>query len=374
MNANILVVDDTPENLQLLMGILAGQGYDVRLAPDGCLALKFARTTPPDLILLDIKMPEMDGYEVCKLLKADERTREIPVLFLSASHKVSDKVKGLEVGGVDYITKPFQIEEVLARVHTHLALRNAQKGLQEEIIRRKQTEEELREANASKDKFFSIIAHDLRNPFNVLLTLTELLTEEFERYEPERRHALLRRLNTSSRQVYALLTNLLEWSRLERGLIDCQPETLSLADIVEGHTYLLALHADQKQITLHNLIPAGTTAYADRKMIEMIIRNLISNSLKFTGNGGTITISAQCHEHTVEIAVVDTGIGMEQGFLANLFRLDKKCSRSGTIGEQGTGLGLILCKELAEKNGGSIRVESEVGKGSRFTVSLPRKA
>jgi len=143
MEASILVVDDTPENLHLLMGILAEQGYRVRPVPSGTRALATIHSEPPDLILLDIRMPDMSGYEVCERLKADERTRDIPVIFLSALNEVVDKVKGFEVGGVDYITKPFQVEEVLVRVETHLALRNLQQNLQQEIVERKQAQEEL---------------------------------------------------------------------------------------------------------------------------------------------------------------------------------------------------------------------------------------
>ena len=170
--ANILLVDDTPDNLRLLMGIFGERGYDIRVASSGSLVLKPVKAVSPELILLDVKMPDLDGDTVCERLKSDERTRDIPVIFINALSDVRDKVKGFAVGGVDYIIKPFQAEEVLARVETHLALRHLQKTLQEEIHKRSAAEEGLRElnqqlqeTNRSKHKSFSIIAHDLRNLF-----------------------------------------------------------------------------------------------------------------------------------------------------------------------------------------------------------------
>jgi signal transduction histidine kinase len=377
--SNILVVDDSPDNLRLLMGILSPRGYEVRPASDGEFALQSACSSPPDLILLDIKMPDMNGYAVCEQLKADDRTHDIPVIFISALTEVVDKVKGFALGGVDYITKPFQAEEVLARVETHLTLRSLQQRLQEhnvqlqqEIARRKQVEEELQEANASKDKFFSIIAHDLRNPFVSLIGLTEAIIEEFDFYRKDKIKAMISRLHTSSKTVYTLLTNLLEWSRLERNLIECVPEDFSIADIAEQNIRLLRTRAEHKQIILRNLIPKGTRAYADANMVNTIMRNLLSNSLKFTESGGTIDVSLQ-HQNkdVVEIAVSDTGVGMSRENMEKLFRIDVKFTKTGTAGEEGTGLGLVLCKELVKKNGGTIRVESEVGKGTMFVFTLP---
>ena len=385
-SATILIVDDMPENLQLLRELLTAQGYVVRAAPNGERALTFAQATPPDLILLDIKMPGMDGYQVCERLKAEARTRDIPVLFLSALDAVHDKINAFTVGGVDYIAKPFQAKEVLARVNTHLTLRNLQKNLeqknvqlQQEIDRRTQAEEELRtlnqqlhEANASKDKFFSIIAHDLRSPFTGLIGITEAIIENPDRYTKDQIHTRITRLHTSSENVYALLTNLLTWSRLQQGLMDCVPEEFSLALLVERNVRLLAANADQKQIPLRNLVPKETMAYADPKMVDAVIRNLLSNAVKFTQAGGTIELSVQSHGDVIEVAIADTGIGMDQAQIEKLFRIEVKESRKGTAGEEGTGLGLILCKELVEKNGGKIWVESEVGKGTTFTFTLPQ--
>jgi two-component system sensor histidine kinase/response regulator len=381
IKASILVVDDTPENLQLLIGLLQQQDYKVHAAPNGLRAIASVHLNPPDLILLDVKMPEMDGYEVCRRLKADERTQDIPILFISALDELADKIKGFQVGGVDYIIKPFQAEEVLARVETHLALRSLQKGMQAELAWRKQAEEELRAlnqqltaANVSKDTFFSIIAHDLRSPFTGLLGLTEALLEDFDRYEKEKLKALLSRLHESSRQVYTLLNNLLEWSRLERGIIEYHPTILALSPVIEQDLRLVAAAAEQKTLTLSHLVQADIMVYADAQMVQTVIRNLLSNAIKFTEPGGTIQISAKPYAQTVELVVSDTGIGMSQDVMDALFRIDVKSSRPGTAGEKGTGLGLILCQEFVKKNGGTIRVESQSGHGSRFIICLPRQA
>ena len=389
---SILIVDDTPNNLRLLAGILAEHGYIVRPTISGSRALTAIQAELPDLVLLDIKMPDMDGYAVCKQLKADERTHDIPVIFISALDDVQDKVKGFALGGVDYITKPFQAQEVLARVRMHLTLRSLQirledqnSQLQQEISSRRQAEEELQtvnqqlkktnqelvETNASKDTFFSIIAHDLKAPFTGLIGLTEALVEDIEYYNQDKLTHILQQLHLSAKQTYTLLTNLLTWSRLERGLIDCKPEDVLLANVVDPVVFVLASNAQQKQVTVTNSVETEISVYADFRMIDTVLRNLLSNALKFTEMGGEIGVSAESYDDYVEIAVTDTGIGMSQEKIDILFRIDKKTSTPGTAGEEGTGLGLILCKELVEKNGGTIWVKSAVGKGTTVFFTLP---
>ncbi len=379
--ANILVVDDVPENLHLLIQLLQAQGYKVYAAPNGARALASVRENPPDLMLLDVRMPEMDGYEVCKRIKADECTGDIPILFISGLHDLEDKVKGFAAGGVDYITKPFQAEEVLARVTTHLALRTLQQHMQHELGWHRQAEEDLRvlnqqlhAANASKDKFFSILAHDLRAPFTSLLGLPQAILENIETYSKNDIKKMVSLMYTSSERLYALLTNLLEWSRLERGLIECEPDALVLLEIVDRNLRLFASTASQKQITLHHRIQQGLIAYADENMVNTVLRNLLSNALKFTSAGGSIEVTASRNADMVEVAVSDTGVGIRAEEMESLFRLDIKFSTPGTAGENGTGLGFMLCKELVEKNGGTIRVESEPGKGTTVAFTLPAKS
>lgn len=391
--ALILIVDDNPQNLQVLGNLLRDHGYKVAAAQDGLKALEFIQNRQPDCILLDIMMPEITGVEMCQRLKADETTRDIPVIFLTGVTDPWNKARAFEAGGVDYITKPFESEDVLARVTTHLALRqmhqqlqvqNAQ--LQHEIRERQRAEAELQAAhdelktkneqleqlNASKDKFFSIISHDLRSPFTLLLAYGELLAEKFGDYDLDDIKTYAKQIYLTSKQLYALIENLLTWSRLQRGLLEPTLQCIYLKDLVFTNITMLKAKAEQKQIRLTYDVPKDLVIYADHQMLHTILRNLFSNALKFTKAGGTVTVSAQMQENNmVAILVSDTGIGIPQKVLVRLFHIDQKVSRQGTAGEEGSGLGLILCKELAEKNGGNLLVESEEGKGSTFKLLLP---
>lgn len=382
----ILAVDDTPENLGVLFDYLDQVGFTVLLVQNGKNALKQAEENQPDIILLDIMMPDIDGFEVCRRLKANEATRDIPVLFMTALANTIDKVQGFDVGGIDYITKPFQHEEVVARVQAHLMIRKLQRELQEkntileqyvELLAEKTVEldeknAQLQEANASKDRFFSIISHDLRSPFVGLLGLTQLITEEFDAYTKEQLRTIMTRLRKSSESLYALLENLLTWSRIQRGLIDYQPQEIDLCEMIRRNFSLLATNAEQKRITMTHTIPNTAVGYGDVKMVDTVLRNLLSNALKFTRSEGNILVSAEEREETIEVAVADNGIGMNAENLSKLFRIDTKYTRLGTAEERGTGLGLILCKEFVERNGGVLRVESEVDKGSTFRFTLPK--
>lgn len=385
---NILIVDDTPNNLTILTQMLTDQGYQVRPAISGPLALKATSIELPDLILLDIIMPEMDGYEVCRQLKANAATHDIPVIFISALDETLDKVKAFEAGGVDYITKPFQAEEVLARVKTHLTLRNLQKTLQDknsrlqqEITEHKQTaaalresEQQLRELNASKDKFFSIIAHDLKGPLGSLKGLSQFAEQHLAGSSPDKLKEIVALQRTTTENVLKLLENLLTWSRIQRGMLEYRPQQIQIEEIIERNINLFTANAKQKQLLLTSSLQGNMLAYADCNMVDTVVRNLISNALKFTHEGGTIEVSVRQVEQYLEVSVSDTGIGIDQVHLPKLFKIETKYKRLGTARERGTGLGLILCKELVETNAGKIWVESEPGKGTTFCFTLPKAA
>jgi signal transduction histidine kinase len=362
--ADILVVDDTHDNLRLLNRILTAHGYHVRPVLDGAKALSVAQNTPPDLILLDIVMPKLDGYAVCEQLKADDRTRHVPVIFISALGDTFDKVKAFSLGGVDYITKPFQEEELLARVNTHLLLRNVQTQLREK-------NRELEELNAYKDKFFSIIAHDLKNPLTGFLSFASIL-EHFEDLRKDEITELTMQFRASAENLFALLENLLTWSRIQRDMFEYRPCRIDLWVIIAKNIELFTPNARQKQITLRQSVQEQTTASGDYEMIDFIVRNLLSNAVKFTRTDGIIDVSATPHENDVTVAIADTGIGISEKMLARLFRIDATCQRAGTADDKGTGLGLILCKEFLEKHDSAIQVESEVGKGTTMRFTLPK--
>lgn len=364
VSVSILIVDDMPNNLRLLADILRQRGYLVRMLRESPPVYSSVLNFPPDLILLDIMMPIMTGYEVCRQLKGDERTRDIPIIFLSALNEVADKKEGFAAGGVDYITKPFEIEEVLMRVQTHLTICRQQRLIQEQY-------ETLHALNASKDAFFSIISHDLRGPFSGFVSMTQLLDQQFEFWKPEQMKEMIGRLRTLAERLSAFLENLLTWSRLQHGVMEYQPEPGILKHLVEHSVILLQQIATQKGIQIENLIDSAIVVAVDVAMFDTIMRNLISNALKFTSEGGSVILSASRDEQMITVSIADTGIGIPAEKIPLLFRLDAKYQRRGTAGEQGTGLGLKLCQELIERHGGEIRVQSEVGKGTCFTCALP---
>ena len=246
-----------------------------------------------------------------------------------------------------------------------------------DITRRKENEvqlkklaEELTDLNRMKDRIYSIISHDLRNPFTSILGFSQLLSESYDDYSDAQRKHFAENISTASKSAFNLLENLLEWSLMQLGKFSWSPEQLSLYNLVSESFTLMNLMAHAKQIELINKIPDGQKVFADRTMLAAILRNLVSNAIKFTPEGGRIEISSSEMGNTVEITVADNGIGMGEEAIAGLFRLDNMQTRRGTAAEKGTGLGLLLTRDFVEKNHGTIRVTSEPGKGSRFIFTL----
>jgi CheY-like chemotaxis protein len=362
---NILIVDDVPANLKILGDILKLDGYKVRPVPSGKLALQVAEKEKPDLILLDIMMPEMDGFEVCRNLKAHETLSEIPIIFISALNDTSDIVNALKSGGVDFITKPFHSEEVSARVKTHLKLHLQSKLLQ-------QQSKELQELIATKDKFFSIISHDLRGPLGGFMSYTEMMAEDCTNFSPCQMQEMTLEMSQSAKNIFSLLENLLEWSRMQQGHTAYKPQTVNLFSLTTDCIKTLTDSIRKKELQLEIKIAESHTVFADINMLQSIVRNLVGNAIKFTPTAGKITLSASLTENNTTVFIVkDSGIGMNQPLLSNLFKLAVNNSRPGTNGEQSSGLGLLLCKEFVEKHCGELWVESEEGKGSEFFFTLP---
>lgn len=239
----------------------------------------------------------------------------------------------------------------------------------EEELRR--TSEALRQALAEKDMFFSIIAHDLRSPMTGLLGFVRLFSENVQAFSREQLRELAPRLKQSAEDLFSLLENLLEWATMQRGVSTFEPGPQDLEDMVSTNIELARPAADQKDIALHGVVEPGLRVHADRHMLNTILRNLIVNAIKFTNPGGNVTVSAIQDENSVQIRVQDDGIGMDREMAVKIFAIDQKTTRAGTRGERSTGLGLILCKEFAEKHGGRIEVESQPGVGSTFIVVLP---
>ncbi|MCK9411562.1 MAG: response regulator [Prolixibacteraceae bacterium] len=364
---NILIVDDVAANLKILGFILKKEGYKVRPVPNGTLALQAAEKEKPDLILLDVMMPDMDGFEVCKRLKEDQKLADIPVIFISALNDTNDIVNALKAGGVDFITKPFKAEEVIARVKTHLKLYQQSMTLQEQS-------KKLQELVATKDKFFSIIAHDLRGPLGGFMSLTELLADDSFEITPAEQKEMNRDLYNSSRNLFNLLENLLVWARMQQGQIVFDPVQINLQELVSDSIKTLEDAIQKKAIQITMQLSENQHVCADSNMLQSIVRNLISNAIKFTPKGGNVTVSSNSTENNTSVIVVkDTGIGMNSTMTANLFRLNVNNSRPGTDGEQSTGLGLLLCKEFVDRHSGEIWVESVEGEGTSFYFTIPAK-
>jgi two-component system, sensor histidine kinase and response regulator len=373
----VLVVDDLPENIFILTQTLKETGYKLEIAGDGNEAIRKVYEIKPDLILLDILLTGLDGYQVCKVLKEDPLTSYIPIIFLSALNDFSDIVEGFRAGGIDYITKPYNIPEVIARVQTHVELKMSRDLNDRYIEKLKSTNEELnlkekmlRELNASKDKFFSIIAHDLKNPFQGFLKLSELMLEDFSEMSRDDLKEYIVHITSSAKKLDKLLENLLTWSKLQLGTSKVNKVNQNLSFMIQNCLMIFNNNIIDKNIQIINEADPALEVYADVNMISTTIRNLTSNAIKFSPKSGTIKLSTFEENGFIWLSVMDNGVGMSAEDQTKLFAIDTQFIRNGTAGETGTGLGLILCKELVEKNGGTFTIESKEGLGTTVRFSM----
>ncbi len=359
-NPLILIVDDITRNLQVLGSFLREAHYDVSAATSGKQAIEIAADVSPDLILLDIMMPDMDGFETCRRLKADERTKDIPVVFLTAKTAEEDIVQGFELGAVDYITKPFQRRELLERARVHIELRRSRL--------------ELARTVRDKDKLFSIIAHDLRGPLGSFMSISDYLTENLDELDLTEIKPLFREMRQTSKSVYALLENLLEWSRIQLGTVAFNPGNFALHTVAANVEAVVRTQILHKELTLENLIPTGLEVVADAQMISTVLRNLVSNAIKYTPRGGRIYLetSSEAHSSLVTVYVRDTGLGMSSDLQEAIEAGTQINSMPGTEKEKGTGLGMMLCREMIARHGQTLHVESAIGEGSTFSFTLTR--
>lgn len=410
---SILVVDDQPNNIKIISSVLS-ELYNLYIANSGEKALSILEKVKPDLILLDVMMPAMSGFEVCERIKNNPNLQSIPIIFLTAKVETDDIVKGFELGAVDYITKPFNTNEIKVRIRNHITLSSALKTikeqnealtiyqknllkLNEELIASKdaieqnafqvnllnskliESEEELLKANESlekanqeKDKFFSIIAHDLRSPFSGFLGLTEILVDNEADLTEEEKKDFIINMKASAEKLFKLLENLLEWARLQRGTMTVEAENTPLNYVVKSNFEIINAKSNLKNIQTKTNVPDDLMVYADYSMLNGILRNLLSNAVKFTPAGGEVVVDAKRKDEHIVVSVKDSGIGIPNVIIDKLFTLGEKTARAGTDGEASTGLGLLLCKDYLEKMGCKIWVESEEQKGSTFYFTLPK--
>ena len=345
---NILIVDDKPANVLLLVKMLKERGYNPRPVLSGKLALESARAEPPDLILLDIMMPEMNGYEVCAQLKADAALKDIPVIFISALDGTIDKVKAFRVGGVDYVTKPFQFEEVYARIQTHL---------------------ELRRLGKLRDELTHMVIHDLGNPLMVIFSFLDILEfkEAQNLSDGARRFITLARL--SAEELRDMITSILDVSKMGEGKMKLKSEPCDLDTLIRAVLDSNQPLPGNRTVTLD--APESYLAVtADIALLRRVLQNLLGNALSYTPSGGEVSIVVTASPNDVRVAVTDNGPGIAPEFHKRIFE------KFGQVEDQtnrvGTGLGLTFCKMAVEAHGGRIGVESEVGKGSTFWLELPR--
>lgn len=364
-SSTVLIVDDVPENLQVLGNVLLTHGLDVGFAVNGMQALESIEFSKPDIVLLDIMMPGMDGYEVCKILKSKPETADIPIIFLTAKNQTEDLVQAFNIGAVDFVTKPFNPSELLARVFTHLEIKKSR-----DIIRLQN--EELQLLNASKDKFFSIISHDLKGPFTGLLGLTGLILQEKASFDFEEVIDIIFKLDQSLKKQYSLIEDLLQWARIQTNRIEITQNRFNIKHLVNEVFMILKNNAEEKNINLVNKLEDDCFAFADRFMYQSAIHNLTSNAIKFSYQNSEIIASIEDKEDYYYLTISDCGIGIKPENISKIFKIDTHFTTLGTNNEKGTGLGLILVKEMVERNNGTVSVQSEVNKGTKFTVSIKK--
>ena len=358
---NILIVDDTPTNLQLLVHMLKESGYKPRPVSSGKLALEASRLAPPDLVLLDINMPDMNGYETCAHFKADDRLKEIPIIFISALNETMDKLKAFAVGGVDYVTKPFNFDEVRARVHTHVELRRQKRQVEESFL-------QLQKLEKLRDDLTHMIVHDLRSPLMALHGFLDMI-EMFEMptLTPEGKDYVLQGQAVADTLI-EMVSTLLDVSKMEAGQMKLTMAPCDLAAIVRVLLARFDSLKGTRTVTLEES-PTPFDLQADNPLVGRVIQNLLTNALKFTPDNGCVAISISCDQSQVRLAVKDNGPGIAPQYHQSIFekfgQVEHKKNRVGT------GLGLTFCQLVVKAHGGTIGVQSEPGQGSTFWFNLP---
>ncbi len=362
----ILIVDDVVSNVLLLKILLSNEKYQVCTANSGKMCIEQAKNEKPDLILLDVMMPDISGFDTAVILKKDPATRDIPIIFLTALNNPSDLVHGFKVGANDFLTKPFNKEELLVRVMHQITLVAAKRLIQ-------QQNEELRQTIGNRDKMYSVIAHDLRSPMaSIRMVLNLVVSAVTPESVGQELFDLLDNANRESEEVHDLLDNLLKWTKSQTGRLTVVMQDLDLNDIIPGVVDIFTMIASTKHIKLnYRATDAPLVVRADNDMLKTIVRNLMSNAIKFSPEESSIDIIMQPEGDYAKISVRDHGVGISPERLGNLFK--KGETTYGTGGEEGSGLGLQLCADFAHKIGGSVTVDSTLGEGSTFSVLVPLK-
>ena len=360
----ILVVDDVVSNVLLLKILLTNEKFQVLTANNGTSCIEAAKNHHPDLILLDVMMPDISGFDTAVILKKEKETADIPIIFLTALNSPSDLVHGFQVGANDFLTKPFNKEELVMRVMHQISLVAAKRIIV-------QQNDELRRTINNRDKMYSVIAHDLRSPMASIRMVLNLVVQTVspEAIGPEM-YYLIDKANTETEETHDLLDNLLKWTKSQTGRLKVAYQDFEVMDVVTGVYGIFTMIAETKNIKLTMEEKAeGLKVHADKDMLNTVVRNFLSNAIKFTPEGSAIEIILSQQDNFAKISVRDHGVGIAPDRIAGLFH--KGETTYGTNNEEGSGLGLQLCKDFAVKNGGDVDVESVLGEGSTFSVLVP---
>lgn len=368
--ARIMVVDDQPENLELLSQLLQRKGYEVIACTSGQRALDVLETADVDLILMDVNMPEMNGYETVAIIKQQDRFRATPVIFVSAIEETNIKMKAFLAGGVDYVTRPYQVKELLARISAHLRViqqRSAESPAQEREI------SHLREINQVKNDMIYLVSHDLQGPISVIVSHVDLLRRrdpEYWQVHPKS-NDYLNIIRDTSLRMARFVSDLLDVMRIEASG-NMAPQLTSLDMLLTQCYQDVQPLAVNRSIRLVYQPPEDNpTLMLVHQLFTQAVVNLMSNAIKYTDEGGEVTLYTERTASEIRIVVQDTGLGIPEEDLPYLFDRFYRVPTAQHRTREGTGLGLAIVKMIAEQHGGSVSVQSQLGQGSRFTIHLP---
>lgn len=363
----ILIVDDVMSNVLLLKVLLTNEKFAIATASNGRQALEQVEKENPDLVLLDVMMPDMSGFEVAQHLKSNPQTAEIPIIFLTALNSTADIVKGFQVGANDFISKPFNKEELIIRVTHQISLVAAKRLILSKT-------EELQRTIAGRDKLYSVIAHDLRSPMGSIKMVLNMLILNLpaekigiEMYE------LLTMANQTTEDVFSLLDNLLKWTKSQIGKLNVVYQDVDLVEVTDGVIEIFSMVASLKKIRIHEMKPEKMMVNADIDMLKTVVRNLLSNAIKFSKENSEVLVKMEEVDGMAVVSVQDYGCGISEEGQKKLLHTDTHFSTFGTNNEEGSGLGLLLCKDFVVKNGGKLWFTSKEGEGSIFSFSIPVK-
>lgn len=363
----ILIVDDVMSNVLLLKVLLTNEKFAIATASNGRQALEQVEKENPDLVLLDVMMPDMSGFEVAQHLKSNPNTADIPIIFLTALNSTADIVKGFQVGANDFISKPFNKEELIIRVTHQISLVAAKRLILSKT-------EELQRTIAGRDKFYSVIAHDLRSPMgSIKMVLNMLILNLPSEKIGAEMYELLTMANQTTEDVFSLLDNLLKWTKSQIGKLNVVYQDVDLVEVTDGVIEIFSMVASLKKIRIREMKPEKMMVNADIDMLKTVVRNLLSNAIKFSKENSEVLVKMEEVDGMAVVSVQDYGCGISEEGQKKLLHTDTHFSTFGTNNEEGSGLGLLLCKDFVVKNGGKLWFTSKEGEGSIFSFSIPVK-